>query len=261
MWTQREDGSWQGNVQRRPDGEPTRRLDSFAAEQIRNLRLATAHVRGRVSAQSARRRRHPARRDRRAHRCHPPTTRNGNWKVRPERFAVQTQIGEFTDSSKCDQSGGRESLCGSKDCRNAGRPGAAPSGRRGATGLGTPVVYPHAGAGVPSPAPSCPTRQNRKATMHLRGAAGSPWQIGELTSTAYTREEEWAPRLLLISNGHARVVREIEWSRSRSGLPPPRWSPQCTILAIGWRRRRFPPHGSGFTGWSRPQGSGAGLLR
>ena len=35
MWTQREDGSWHGDVQWRPDGEPTRRLDTFAADSIR----------------------------------------------------------------------------------------------------------------------------------------------------------------------------------------------------------------------------------
>ena len=34
-WTQREDGSWRGNVQWRPNGEPTRRLDTFVADLIR----------------------------------------------------------------------------------------------------------------------------------------------------------------------------------------------------------------------------------
>ncbi len=66
------------------------------------------------------------------------------------RVAVQTQIGEFTDSSKCDQSGGRESPCGSTECRNAGRPGRSPTvgvGGPPARNLGGPT--PHAGAGVP----------------------------------------------------------------------------------------------------------------
>jgi hypothetical protein len=35
MWTQREDGSWWGNVAWRPPGEHTRRLGTFLAEQIR----------------------------------------------------------------------------------------------------------------------------------------------------------------------------------------------------------------------------------
>ena len=35
MWTQREDGSWEGNVQWCPNGEPTRRLDTFASSQTR----------------------------------------------------------------------------------------------------------------------------------------------------------------------------------------------------------------------------------
>ena len=35
MWAQHEDGSRLGNIQWRPDGEPTRRLDTFAAAQIR----------------------------------------------------------------------------------------------------------------------------------------------------------------------------------------------------------------------------------
>jgi hypothetical protein len=35
MRTQRDDGSWKGNVQWRSNGEPTRRLDTFVADFIR----------------------------------------------------------------------------------------------------------------------------------------------------------------------------------------------------------------------------------
>ena len=35
MWPQLEHGSWQGNVQWQPAGEPTRYLDTIAADRIR----------------------------------------------------------------------------------------------------------------------------------------------------------------------------------------------------------------------------------
>ena len=35
MWSQREDGSWWGNVQWRPANDPTRMIGTFPAERIR----------------------------------------------------------------------------------------------------------------------------------------------------------------------------------------------------------------------------------
>ena len=44
MWSQREDGTWQADVQWRPNGEPTRRLHTFAADWLRS---APVHMRAR----------------------------------------------------------------------------------------------------------------------------------------------------------------------------------------------------------------------
>ena len=47
MWSQRDDGSWWADVQWRPSGEPTRRLDTFAADLIRPAEEPPASIRDR----------------------------------------------------------------------------------------------------------------------------------------------------------------------------------------------------------------------